>query len=757
MIRRVRLSVLLVGVLLGLALPAVDAQAPAPQEIRLVFIVNQSNNVEAHDSAGARFQAVQAAVRWLTQFYTHFLCHAAPQLEVYFTVLYFHQTVSVVPLNPQGGEWVRLNDYPCQPGGVLAVDLGLWEQKLSRDECVTQGCVQFGADYTATLGPDGVDGLLGELQMPANRRIELIYLGDGLACGEAPLDTDCELLNDGTLPAFNRHLSDFAESLAALRDGRDPTGVHFLGFAPIFGDYQTHWEAKVTFSTVQAIPEGLAHLYPTLRGTLVGIFDDVVAMLENVTVLRMTNNGKNARLNPATGSMETLNNGFTVPPLIQEMRVFGAFDGPVQVNDGSVTYGPQLSSDKVSRAEAWHIQGGVHPSNWHFGAARAATRLNLLGNDSLFVWTRPTEWVAEVYPAVGPPPDQQTANVYQYEQVRLVARLLEPYPYDLPSRVEVQVSVTCPLQGCTLPNTVTLPLTDAGQFSFDVYPHEFGVHGLRFQIRDLTSPDRRLLSEKQGLAMDVALLEPVQLTCAGGQAMPDGSLRLLPGDRLNASVQFAPSNGVQAVDRKRFPVFADSVVIIGRLVRRSSGAEGEAVFAHRSGDLLSIFEFLWNGARDDRSYELRVSVILKDGFPISLPASSCIFNVDYVPITPRQPISPTILYTPAAPGVNARLDFLSGTAPHGRQVCFDIPNVYQRGWNASLPVELVWSLQGASGQTADGRIAMGTNGDFACIPLTAYPPGLYTLGYYLVSGGVILSEPRQNGADAWLLDITLYD
>jgi len=502
----------------------------SPTDLRLIFLVSQSQNMDSPkvDEARLRFQSVIETIDYVSSFYYNFLDPNANTLpsEISIAVIYFDDTAEAIPLysdNNSAEYWLELNDYRGDLQN-LRDTLDSWETQLLSSACLS------GQMVTNCQGNSNIDGavdkaldLLRAAGRSHNREVGLFLISDGLPCGVGTLPACVDGILNPTITSIQRLPSRWsADEVGFDFEPEDFGEIHpyMLGLGhwengpgyPVYHDLRNHWEVAIEHS-VQIRDVGF-QLTPTLVGAFTDFFTKYSSLPPNVSIYTGERNGY---------SFPGEQRAIDIPILQRTLRIAAGFvpdesgwvNTRINNSDMDMVLTPPISGDS---SFIWNLElppNGVmqltnrtpqnppdllpFPENNRNEVSNENIRRNMFSNDVVYVAMREIPHMVCLYVSnIGcfdhPPP--RTA-LYAYERIPVQVSFAAPFRNEHFDTTAVQIRVdVCTVQPmtnfCDFVGSYPLTSDGIGIYSGNVYPRA-GIQRLEVKLRSVETAEERTL------------------------------------------------------------------------------------------------------------------------------------------------------------------------------------------------------------------------------------------------------------------------
>ncbi len=556
-------------------------QSPPPtNELRFVFLVNQSQNAvnfapQGNGQVNYQLTAVQSAIYHIVSFYCDFLVPVyeaynhvntpitgqkliAPQMGI--SVVYFHETSSALSFMRNGQKaanpWIEPSNYCGNAGDTydrpdIVKDAQDWlTVTLTPGYCekiLTNPCVTRASNYVNTLST--VRNLLTTPEgPPANRdrQVGLVYLADGFPCGSFG---SCDA--DGQVTA-QEHVASFQTELDNLT--RIPTlgyiQSYLLALNPLFS--QAIWDAAPS-----VVARDISGPLPTtasqnnelrLESSLIGVVNALLTDLlkreptyGNVVTVAQADSSNLINF----GSQPHISNlgMYQVDPLRQFLKVYAGFSLTSHPNAIAITdpTNTQFVAQSPNAPLCEHLLSGRGAGEcWDFpypinGAWQVASRQayvsnyytcaanmtvsNLMCNDSVYIATIPVAFRLSVA-------GSGRTSVYEYDKVEIEATIDVVPGYSSPPEYPT-LSIEVHDLNCESPNCLNAHLFRGPSNGYNgvFYPSNLSqnIHPIHHEFRlEFLDNGSSVNMPATQLAIDVFSVN-IRLDCALGQSVGNGN------------------------------------------------------------------------------------------------------------------------------------------------------------------------------------------------------------------------------------------
>jgi hypothetical protein len=749
--KRIAVSILVL-VLLGTVslLPALAQTGLAPT-LQVIFTVGQSENVAEKDNNlngdDNRFVALQTVLQYMIEL-DRFLLTNQSTIDLSIAVVYFDD-VNAEAVDFRGrtdSEWIHLSDYREIEMDELQNLIHGWLDNLSESDCAQTlpECGEGGGNYTQLN--EVYHQLLDNRPRP-DGTVAIIHIADGTPCSvnnvqELP---DCDLpAGSGTVyDQMKEHIQEYVTSLRGIQRSASVGDVHtymlgihpFGGFAAIekaweIDGFVKSYEMNDLSNPKQQITSPERWLVPSLIGA---ITEEVNLLIANMTESDLVI----AKLEQDGIKIDNdLNFEYSMPILTGAMSIFTAVPRQVEDNilricepeDQPAWTCPSNTVRRTGGSEQWSFIN-PYPGDWKI--SRPGSSNNLLDNDTAYIQITPVNLSVYIVPSVSF--DQQSninedstaSQVYQYDEVRIIARA--DYPPDAPPFTVYPWNNTFTLTGeirsTTLPTSVQPSVVlepESDKYTGVIYPHQSGQYTIAVSAIDSrTSAPTEVKLTNLNLALTV-----VAIDYGSGVACTSNNPR--PFETVSCNLTLRP-NEVSNSDPNRFPGF-EHIIWIGEWIEQSSGltqpnvqmtttgvsTEPAVTFTYQTPEIISgSYEFRLTGQLPDGHFVLQPGTLASDG----QDKATDIVEVDV--------IETELIPSAGEIGIIA-----------SNQIIVEIPDVGDSTWVSSFTERIIWEINPPSNNcslsTPQGPTTPSGGILSFVIDLSCADPGIYDLSYEII-------------------------
>ncbi len=612
---------------------------PSNPELNVILVLSEScyMNNEHADPHRQRIEAAEDVIRYLTAFYHDFLARSVNGLppKISIAAVYFQDNVAV-PLqfaNASGTDsWIDLSRY-FQPGTNhtdyprLKQDFDQWIGLIDSYQSMNFACDPSrpegtgGENYVTTIPT--ISGLLNQLGSNPDRRVVVTYLSSGFPCGGVIGSCDYP----GPTTSIASHTQAFGHE---LRNASDNWQVYMLGMGRVLPDLQRFelWN-QVGLQGVFEISSPQTQLYPTLLGIITNQLTQIMGLLPGIQFYYINDRGLlDINRQPSFGT-----GYYHVLPLHQILRVATAFslnNNPAnglqiqtsnpnqQMLHNSSNPTQHLFESPLPQPNYFQIWDFPNPypdtaRGWMIYSANPNWQYNLMGNDGIFIFTKPTGVTASI--------NQTTA--YQFDPVSIDVTLNPPYPI-----ADYGLSLTINATGRTSlgSQTETLDPVVAGTYYQKNMYLRFGAN-YEFDIQVQISGFQTLGNADEGIPPIPPLpnVEVVPVTI-GGLSCPSTSY---PGITYTPQISLTPAWLIPNQPFDLDPNINWGPINVG-------GPQPSTPLLSPNGTGIVIPYPI--EIRSAPSYDLQINPLLPDGYPFLQQANNCHIQTQFLSVTYVNPI-----------------------------------------------------------------------------------------------------------------------